>query len=73
MLEIIRTIPQSAVRNFLGISYAISCETKKYPKALADFRVFCVLGGKLSYNVNVNSLQTTVALSGIEGNFLAIL
>lgn len=30
-------------------------------------------GGRLSYNVNVNSLQTTVALCGIEGNFLAIL
>ena len=48
-------------------------ENKKYPELLVKFRVSHFLGGKLSYNVNVNSLKTTVALSGIEGNFLAIL
>lgn len=46
---------------------------KKIPGSPYGFPGILFSGGKLSYNVNVNSLKTTVALSGIEGNFLAIL
>lgn len=53
--------------------FEISKMRKKNTRKPIGLSGIVLSGGRLSYNVNVNSLQTTVALCGIEGNFLAIL